>query len=151
MTNNIWETEKDYSNYKLHLEWRWAEKPTNSGVLLHTSGPDKVWPKCIESQLQSGNAGDFVLIGGTGIKVDGKLNQNTNKIIKVIKKQDSSEKPAGQWNSYDITCQGDTIINVVNGVLQNTGTNATVSSGKICLQSEGSPIEFRNIYIVPLK
>jgi hypothetical protein len=144
-------TEKVYSNYKLHLEWRWAEEPINSGVLLHTSGPDKVWPKCIEAQLQAGNAGDFVLIGGTGIKVDGKLNQDANNIIKVIKKQDSSEKPAGQWNCYDITCDGDTIINVVNGVLQNTGTNATVSSGKICLQSEGSPIEFRNIYIESLK
>jgi hypothetical protein len=149
--NGYIRTEKDYSNYKLHLEWRWAEKATNSGVLLHASGPDKVWPKCIESQLQAGNAGDFVLIGGTGIKVDGKLNQNTNKIIKVLKKQDSSEKPAGQWNCYDITCDGDTIINHVNGVLQNTGTNASVTSGKICLQSEGSPIEFRNIYIKPLK
>ncbi|MHC4062585.1 MAG: family 16 glycoside hydrolase, partial [Planctomycetota bacterium] len=35
----------------------------------------------------------------------------------------------------------------VNGVLQNEGTKATDTSGKICLQSEGSPIEFRNIYI----
>jgi hypothetical protein len=59
--NGYIRTLKDYSNYKLHLEWRWAEKPTNSGVLLHASGPDKVWPKCIESQLQAGNAGDFVL------------------------------------------------------------------------------------------
>jgi hypothetical protein len=145
-------TEKDYSNYKLHLEWRWVEKPTNSGVLLHASGPDKVWPKCIESQLQNGNAGDFVLIGGTGVTIDGKSMQDTNKqFVKVPKKQDSSEVPAGQWNSYDITCDGDTIINRVNGVLQNIGTNATETSGKICLQSEGSPIEFRNIYIEPLK
>lgn len=150
--NGYIRTEKDYSNYKLHLEWRWVEKPTNSGVLLHASGPDKVWPKCIESQLKAGNAGDFVLIGGTGIKIDGKLIQDTNKkFILVKKKQDSSEVAAGQWNSYDITCDGDIIINRVNGVLQNIGTNASVTSGKICLQSEGSPIEFRNIYIVPLK
>ncbi len=145
-------TEKDYSNYKLHVEWRWVEKPTNSGVLLHASGPDKVWPKCIESQLKNGNAGDFVLIGGTGIKIDGKLIQDASKkYIIVNKKQDSSEVPAGQWNSYDITCDGNIIINRVNGVLQNKGANATVTSGKICLQSEGSPIEFRNIYIEPLK
>ena len=144
-------TKKKYSNYKLHLEWRWADKPTNSGVLLHASGPDKVWPKCIESQLQHGNAGDFVLIGGTGIEVDGKLKQDTSKIIKVAKKEDNSENPPGEWNSYDILCHGGTIINRVNGVLQNSGTNATETSGKICLQSEGSPIEFRNIYIEPLK
>ena len=38
---------------------------------------------------------------------------------------------------------------VLNGVLQNEGTDATLRAGWICLQSEGSPIEFRNIYIVP--
>ena len=38
----------------------------------------------------------------------------------------------------------------VNGVLQNEGTDATPSSGPICLQSEGSPIEFRNIYLEPV-
>ena len=31
-------TKETYSNYKLHVEWRWTEEPTNSGVLLHVSG-----------------------------------------------------------------------------------------------------------------
>ncbi|HUW19955.1 MAG TPA: DUF1080 domain-containing protein [Sedimentisphaerales bacterium] len=144
-------TEADYSNYKLHLEWRWVEQPTNSGVLLHAGGPDKVWPKCIECQLKSGNAGDFVLIGGTGIGVDGRFIQDVSKPYVVVpKKQQSSEKAAGRWNTYDIICRGGTIVNYVNGVLQNEGTNASQTYGKICLQSEGSPIEFRNIYIEPL-
>jgi hypothetical protein len=39
----------------------------------------------------------------------------------------------------------------VNGVLQNVATGCSVSSGKICLQSEGTPIEYRNIYIEPLE
>ena len=146
--NGYMRTIGDYSNYKLHLEWRWAEKPTNSGVLLHASGPDKVWPRCIEAQLKSGNAGDFVLIGGTGISVGGKLIQDTSKeYIVVQKKEQSSEKAAGQWNAYDIICRGDAITLHVNGVLQSEGAKATDTSGKICLQSEGSPIEFRNIYI----
>ncbi len=38
-----------------------------------------------------------------------------------------------------------------NGVLQNVATKCSASSGKICLQSEGTPIEYRNIYIEPLK
>lgn len=46
---------------------------------------------------------------------------------------------------------GDTVRSVVNGVEQNDGTNATPASGYIALQSEGSPIEFRNIYIESLK
>ena len=144
-------TQADYSDYKLHLEWRWVEQPTNSGVLLHASGPDKVWPRCIESQLKSGNAGDLVLIGGTGISVGGRfIHDVSEQYVIVPKKQESSEKAPGQWNTYDIICRGDTILNYVNGELQNKGTSATETSGRICLQSEGSPIEFRNIYIESL-
>ena len=140
-------TEADYSEYKLHVEWRWAEKPTNSGVLLHMSGPDKVWPKCIEAQLMHQKAGDFWLIGRTAVTVDGKRIESPGRPTNVPKKQPSSEKPPGQWNNYDIICQGDTITLYVNDVLQNEGTKASETSGRICLQSEGSPIEFRNIYI----
>jgi hypothetical protein len=138
-------TQREYADYRLHLEWRWAEEPGNSGVLLHTQQPDQIWPKCIEAQLKSGNAGDFYLIGGTSI------NEQQNKDERrVAKKQASSEKPAGEWNSYDITCNGDSIILTVNGVLQNTASGASVVSGKICLQSEGKPIQFRNFYLDPL-
>ena len=142
-----------YSDYKLHVEWRWAEEPTNSGVLLHTTGQDKVWPRSIEAQLQAGNAGTFILIGtGLGVTVDGKRYQdNSRPFIGIDRKHDSSEKPAGEWNSYDIFCIEDKISLYVNGMLQNKATKATQTSGWICLQSEGSPIEFRNIYIEPVK
>ena len=136
-------TEADYADYQLHVEWRWPGEASNSGVLLHMSEPDKVWPRSIECQLMSGNAGDFVAFEGTGFKelVEGR----------VLKKQaESSEKPPGQWNTYEIVCRGNTIRVFVNGVLQNEATETTVSSGKICLQSEGRPIEFRNIYVEPL-
>ena len=136
-------TIEDHENYKLHLEWRWVEKPSNSGVLLHMSEPDKVWPKSIEAQLMSGNAGDFYLIGGTSVKERGEG-------TRVPKKHESNERPIGQWNEYDIFCDGDTIEVFINGLLQNRGTEATATSGKICLQSEGAPIEFRNIYIESL-
>ncbi|HEC02656.1 MAG TPA: DUF1080 domain-containing protein, partial [Phycisphaerales bacterium] len=56
----------------------------------------------------------------------------------------------GQWNSYDIICDGKTITLFVNGLLQNKGADVDPSSGPISLQSEGSPIEFRNIYIEPV-
>ena len=150
--NGYMRTRRRFKNYHLHLEWRWPETPTNSGVLLHASGPDQVWPKCIECQLKSGSAGDFVLIGGPGITVDGEDKQNVEKqFVVAAKKEASSEKPAGEWNSYEIYCHEDTIRCYVNGVLQNEGSNATITAGWICLQSEGSPIEFRNIYLEPLK
>ena len=85
------------------------------------------------------------------VTFDGKDMQNVEKrFIGIPKKQQSSEKPSGQWNLDDIGCDKDTISCYVNGVLQNEGTAATVSAGWICLQSEGGPIEFRNIYIEPL-
>jgi hypothetical protein len=149
--NGYLRTDKRYNDYHLHVEWRWPETPGNSGVLLHMNGPDKVWPECIECQLKAGNAGDFVLMNGTGLTVDGADRKDPSKqFVLIAKKAASSEKPAGQWNSYDIHCKGGSIRCYVNGVLQNEGTNASPATGYIGLQSEGSPIELRNIYILPL-
>jgi len=147
-------TAQEYSNYKLHVEWRWPEVATNSGVLLHAQAPDQVWPLCIEAQLKSGDAGDLVTIGQRSqITVEGEIYQTPpGQVAYVIAKQhDSSENPLGQWNSYDVICSEDSVRLYVNGVLQNTGTAASLKRGAICLQSEGSPIEFRNIYIEPLR
>jgi len=150
--NGYIRTADAYQNYHLHVEWRWPDEPTNSGVLLHAGGLDKVWPPCIECQLKAGSAGDLVLMNGTGITVDGVHHENpARQFIVLAKKGVGSENPAGQWNSYDIYCQRDSIRCLVNGVAQNEGTQASVSSGWIGLQSEGGPIEFRNLYLEPLK
>ena len=149
--NGYLRTEAKYANYRLHVEWRWPGEPTNSGVLLHAAGPDKVWPRCIECQLKAGSAGDIVLMNGAGITANGRDWQDASKqFVAIRKKEASSEKAPGQWNTYDIHCEKDTIRCLVNGVLQNEGTRATQSAGWICLQSEGGAIEFRNVYIEPL-
>jgi hypothetical protein len=149
--NGYIRTTEKYKNYHLHVEWRWPETPTNSGVFLHINGKDEVWPACIECQLKAGNAGDIVLINGTGLAVNGVSQKNSAKRFVVIdKKSPVSELPAGQWNSYDIYCQGDSVRCLVNGVEQNAGTDASVTSGWIGLQSEGSAVEFRNISLEPL-
>jgi hypothetical protein len=150
--NGYLRTTESYRNYQLHVEWRWPDTPANSGVLLHVSEPDQVWPPCIECQLKAANAGDFVLMNGTGLTVDGVDRQNSaRQFVMIVKKSPTSEKPAGQWNSYDIHCEGDTVRCSVNGVLQNEGIGAVPSFGYIGLQSEGGPIEFRNIYLVSLE
>lgn len=142
-------TQDDYANYKLHVEWRWVDEPTNSGVLLHKAGIDQVWPKCVEAQLMHENAGDFWLLSFSQITVDGKQ-VGPEQYANAKKKHPSNEKPVGEWNTYDIVCDGGSVKLTVNGLLQNEGTDAKPSSGPICLQSEGSPIEFRNIYLEPL-
>jgi hypothetical protein len=149
--NGYMRTETKYSNYRLHVEWRWPETPANSGVFVFVGDPDRVWPTCIECQLQAGNAGQFVLMNGAALTVDGVNRQNQSRpFVGIAKKAPSSEKPAGQWNSYDITCQNGSVRLLVNDVLQNEGTAASPQDGYIALQSEGGPIEFRNVYIVLL-
>lgn len=138
-------TKKIYSNYKLHVEWRWPGEATNSGIFVHGQQPDAIWLKCIECQLKAGSAGDFVCMNGADMK------ERTDKSkSSVSKKTESSEKPAGEWNSMDIVCKANTIEVYVNGVLQNKGTEVTVSEGHICLQSEGKDIEFKNVFLTEL-
>jgi hypothetical protein len=138
-------TVETYSDYKLHVEWHWPAEPTNSGVFIHAQLPDLIWIKCIECQLQAGNAGDFVCMNGAEMK------EQTDKSKKVVKKlAGSSEKSAGDWNTLEVVCLGNTIKVFVNGVLQNNGSGVSVNKGHICLQSEGKDIEFRNVFLTKL-
>ena len=134
-----------YHDYRLHAEWRFPSGPGNSGVFLHIQPPDKVWPYCFEAQLLSGDAGEIRCNGGS--KANGTTARHPNYIPR---QQPSSEKPVGEWNSYDIVCRGNTITVRVNGVLQNEVTGTSASSGAIGLQAEGKPVEFRNLTIGPL-
>ena len=70
--------------------------------------------------------------------------------LKRPKFENSSEKPAGEWNVLEITCNNDNLEINLNGVLQNKATALTASSGAICLQSEGGPMQFRNISLESL-
>ena len=147
-------TKEVYSNFKLHVEWRWPEEPTNSGVLLHVQGEDKIWPHCIECQLAAGKAGDIILMGpGAGLTVKDSvwiIGPEESWYKRIPKFEESSELTAGEWNTYDITSQDGNLEVIVNDVLQNLGSNMTLTEGHILLQAEGSPIEFRNIWLEPL-
>lgn len=142
-------TEGEYENYVLSLEWRWPEgtkKGANNGVLLHTTTPNALgpWPKSVEAQLGEGNAGDIWTIGTT-IEIDNKEKRKFDR--RHVNLTDGSEKPFGEWNKYVIVCAGDTITLIVNGDVVNYGWNASQTKGAIALQSEGAPIEFRNIVL----
>ena len=139
-------TKEKYSDYHLHVEWRWPSEATNSGVFINAQLPDSIWPKCIECQLAAGNAGDFICASGSDI------NERSDKSKKSVKKlAASSEKPVGEWNIMEVVCKSNTIEVTVNGVLQNKATGVSPDEGHICLQSEGKDIEFRNVYLIKHK
>jgi len=146
-------TKKEYANYTLHVEWRYPETPVNSGIFLHTVGPDKIWPTHYQVQLKHLFAGDFITQGeGVSSTVRDTVYLSTPKVKPIAPKaKPSSEKKPGEWNSADIVCKGNTVEVKVNGVLQNYATKCSISKGGIGLQAEGSKIQFRNIWIKKLK
>ncbi len=151
--NGYIRTKKSYSNYKLHIEWRYPEEPTNSGVFLHTTEPDKIWIAHYQAQLKHENAGDFIVHGvGVRATIGDSVCVSTEDVKPLIAKMhDSNENKAGEWNSYDITCRGNTIELKVNGLLQNIATNCSLTEGAIGMQAEGSKIQFRNLWIEEIK
>ncbi|WP_406701105.1 DUF1080 domain-containing protein [Singulisphaera sp. Ch08] len=145
-------TDNEFENYRLTVEFKWGTKKwpprenvvRDSGILVHCVGPDKVWNKSIECQIQEGDCGDFWMVDGTTLVVDGKTETRFKK-----KKKDG-EKPTGEWNTVEVICDGDKVTNIVNGVVVNEGTEASVTKGKILLQSEGAEVYYRNIKLTPL-
>jgi hypothetical protein len=155
-------SDKIYRNYRLEVEYRFAAKPGNCGVLVHASTPRalyKMFPKSIEVQMQHESAGDFWCIveeittpdmearrgpteewGGT----EGKKRQIKNLT-------DGSEKPAGEWNNMVIECVDREIKVWINGDLVNYGYDCTADMGQIALQAEGSEVEFKKLVLTPIK
>lgn len=138
----------DYGNFVLKLEWRFSpvtRQAGNSGVLLRMTGEDKVWPKSVEAQLLSGSAGDFFNIGEVAMKTDpARTNGRHTKRLR------TAERPIGEWNEYEIICDGPNVTLVVNGDTINNAWDVATTPGKICLQSEGAEIHFRNIRLAPI-
>ena len=141
-------TTEEYTDYELELEWRFDPKkgPGNGGVLLRVQKADEVWPKSIEAQLESGNAGDFWNIGNFPAKMDAARTDGRH----TVRMGKCSETPLGLWNRYRIVVDGTRIELYVNGELQNVATDVEHVGGRIALQSEGAYMQFRNIRIRPL-
>jgi hypothetical protein len=154
-------TDAIYKNYRLQVEYRFAGEPGNCGVLVHASTPRalyKMFPKAIESQLMTENAGDFWCIEEDIAVVDMEKRRgpkaewgiNGDKKRRIVNLTNGSEKPVGQWNTMVIECVKRSIKVWVNGDLVNCGFNCTADQGQIALQAEGSEVEFRKVELTPI-
>jgi hypothetical protein len=141
-------TTDKYTNYILRVEWRFnpvTKKAGNSGVLLRMVGEDKVWPKSVEAQLESGNAGDFWNIDNVKMTTDPARTSGRN-----TKKTHGAERPVGEWNEYEIVVNHGDVVLYVNGEELNRASGVEEVPGYICLQSEGAEIQFRSVRLTPL-
>lgn len=145
-------TDKKYSDFRLHVEWKYPTETVNSGIFLFVQSPDKIWPNAVECQLMKGRVGDFVLLGGSDVAEFEIPAGKQRPQFPVVKRYgESNENPSGEWNNADIICIDGTITVFINGTLQNRATKAANKSGYIALQSEGGEIHFRNVRLTPLQ
>ena len=137
------------------------------------------WMESIECQIIEGGCGDLLMVGGKGKpsltcetrvgpdkqpyfeKGGQALTRNSGRFnwwgrdpawkdVLGFRGKADVEKPAGEWNRIEVVCRGDTITNLVNGVVVNVGTKSSLREGKIQFQSEGAEIFFRKIEVRPL-
>ena len=148
-------TEREYDDFHLSLEFKWGEqkfaprldKKRDSGILYRfpADKEDRVWPHSLECQIQEGDCGDFWLVNGTSIVAGGETQ------TRYVQKSKDAEKPNGEWNTVEVIADGGRCTHIVNGVVVNEGTEASVAKGRIALQSEGAELFFRNIELEVLR
>jgi len=148
-------TQKGYRNFHFKVDFKWgvAKWPTrenakrDAGICYNIplNEPDSIWPQSIECQIQEGDTGDFWLLGFSTITVNGETNKPMNH-ARMIKKTDA-EKPYGEWNTVEVISYDGKCVHVVNGVIVNAGENASVTHGRILLQSEYAEVFYRNVKI----
>lgn len=155
-------TDSVYQNYRIVAEYRFAGEPGNCGLLVHASTPRalyQMFPKSMEVQMESGNAGDFWCIVEDITVPDMEMRRGPKeewgitegKQRRIPNLTDNSEKPVGQWNKMVVECVADTIKVWVNGDLVNFGYNCTATKGQIAVQAEGSEVEFRKLELTPIE
>ncbi|KFF07125.1 3-keto-disaccharide hydrolase [Flavobacterium reichenbachii] len=147
-------TNKSYKNFELTLEYRWnleekykTKGAKNSGVMYNIplDASDKIWPKGIQFQIKEKTTGDFIFLDQVTAKVNGKLVEAGASVVSP--KFLENENPYGEWNSIVIKSLNGKITQYLNGKLVNECTEASSTEGKISLNYERSPIDFKNIRI----
>lgn len=161
-------TQKQYTNFELVAEWKHLSSGGNSGIFVWASEaslegikPNSLPRGGIEVQIldhgyaeqyekQSGKKadwfttnGDVFPVGTSKMKPFPPLSPDGSRSFP--RKQLS--KGVGEWNHYYVRAINGEVRLWVNGEEVSGGTNCEPRSGYLCLESEGAPIEFRNIRI----
>jgi hypothetical protein len=134
--------DQELGDFVYHVEWRFTAKPGgkgyNSGIYVRNSADGTVW-----HQAQTGDGRGFLF---ADTLKDGKIERVT--LMKQV--TDSRVKPAGEWNTYEITCKGKDMSLWVNGGVICEWNECPVPKGYLGLEAEGWRIEFRNVKVKPL-
>ena len=158
---------REYTNFELVVEWRHLKPAGNSGVFVWTPEssltdlPPGRLPHGIEVQVldlgyteqyeaQTGRKADWFTCHGDVFPVgSSKMTPFPPVSPNGTRSFPSQERSKGtpEWNHYYIRAINGEIRLWVNGAEVSGGTGCDPKSGYLCLESEGSPVEFRNLRI----
>lgn len=139
-------TENAYSDYVLTVEQRHIGKG-NGGVLFAITGPDKIWPHCLEAQGANGEEGDIRNVAEFKLAMD-PARVEPKRLRRI---GPSSEKPPGEWETIKLVVDHGKVTLSVNDQFQNVAISTDSLAGQIGLQSEGGEMEFRKVELTPIE
>lgn len=113
----------------------------NSGAYVRNSKNGAIW-----HQAQFGDAKDGFLFGQTLGTEGQKKSFNLSKQI-----SDMRVKPAGEWNTLEVTARGKVLTLWVNGAVTCRFEDCGPEQGYLGLEGEGYRIEFRNLKLKALR
>jgi hypothetical protein len=137
-------TDKDYGDFDMHVDWLMVSHNGDSGIYLRTYPQVQIWDPDNPNEVKNGAP-----------KGSGALwNNNPDNPGKwpLVK----ADNPVGQWNTFHIKMVGSRVwvwfndkLTVDGLVLDNyfDRSKPVLPRGPIELQTHGSEIRFRNIYI----
>ena len=134
-------SDDNYSWYHLKLEYRWVgkrfaprvDRPRDAGVLYHAGAEQKVWPRCIECQIQEGDVGDCFTVNGVQVESTFDPQRLKSGVHQVFAREDggvigvwggprisrivkSSTHEVDGWNTVEVIVRGDEeAIHKING------------------------------------
>jgi hypothetical protein len=136
--------EKEYGDAIFHFEFCYTKlengKGYNSGAYVRNSQDGAIW-----HQAQFGDAKDGYLFGQTQGPDGKKKGFNLSKQVK-----DMRIKPAGQWNTLEVTAKGKVLTLWVNGAVTCQFDGCGMEKGHLGVEGEGYRIEFRNLKVKTL-
>lgn len=131
--------DRPLNDFVFRVEWRCATPDGRSGVYVRNSAEGAIHHEAPIGAAQGGFLSGETLANG-GLKAFDLENQVPQSHL----------NPQGEWNTYEITCHGPMISIRVNGAVTCTWPETGLSRGYLGLESDGSPVEFRNLKLKEL-
>jgi hypothetical protein len=145
----ILRTDKQYENFILELEWMHLHEGGNAGLFIHSddiTAPGQPFSRSVECQIMDGNHGDVFAIHGARMTRDNEDPFYRVGWMRTFPREERAN-PAGQWNHYRVESRDGILSLAVNGKVVSRAFHVNPRKGYICLESEGSEVQFKNIRI----